>query len=671
MTDVLAARLLETAESARQCEQRQLIACSGPADWRADASDRIRQCLPDLLHVDPGQHRPQQLIGRDLRHVLLDLGADLAPDLLGAAAGALGAGHLLICLLPACDQLADTPFGARLMRVLKQDPHVLWLTPTETRLAQQPPRAIRPQPQGDCLSPDQQAAVAAIMRVVTGRARRPLVITADRGRGKSAALGLAARKLAAEQAGPLLLTAPSAAAAAAALHHAGQDAVLRFMPPDALARELPDCRTLFVDEAAALPVPLLARLLRHYGRLVFATTEHGYEGMGRGFSLRFRRLLDSETPAWRSLKLHAPLRFGHQDVLEPLITRALCLDADPGDPPEASADMRIRWLQQAELATDETLVNSVFGLLVLAHYRTRPADLRQLLDDPAVRIAIMESDQRPVGCLLMVAEGGQSAELAAAMAEGRRRPRGQHGAGILAAQMGLPAGAQLCSLRVARVVVHPALQRQGLGQQLLSAAIERARAEGMDFVSSTFGGTRELVRFWGSRGFRPAWVGQRRAARSGEHGILVLHGLTPAGQLLQQQACDQLQAELPAQLGLSLGELDPALAWSLLTTLPTTQVPERAREQARRWLAGAVSLDAVPGSVEQLLCTLARCQPANMSPDCNALVARLLQHRPWPEVVAMTGSTGRRSAEDVLRRQLLELLEAEQVSCQDSSGSSS
>ena len=54
-----------------------------------------------------------------------------------------------------------------------------------------------------CRTADQQRAVDAVVRVVTGHRRRPVVLTSDRGRGKSAAFGIAAAQLTIRAPGPV------------------------------------------------------------------------------------------------------------------------------------------------------------------------------------------------------------------------------------------------------------------------------------------------------------------------------------------------------------------------------------------------------------------------------------------------------------------------------------
>ena len=107
------------------------------------------------------------------------------------------------------------------------------------------------------------------------------------------------------------------------------EAWLRFLPPDLLARAGPPADLLLVDEAAGIPAPLLQALLRRYPRIVFSSTVHGYEGTGRGFEIRFRKILDRLTPDWRALTLTTPIRWASDDPIEALAARALLLDAAP------------------------------------------------------------------------------------------------------------------------------------------------------------------------------------------------------------------------------------------------------------------------------------------------------------------------------------------------------
>ena len=191
-----------------------------------------------------------------------------------------------------------------------------WLTappPSKSAPTQAPaPACPAPEDPGATYrTPDQAEAVEAILHTARGRARRPLVLISDRGRGKTAALGLAAGQLLAEGMARILVTAPRLAAVAPLFHHAaawlkqgrvradrieiGQGEI-RFLPPDALCQGTEPADLLLVDEAAAIPAPLLERLLATHPRLVFASTIHGYEGTGHGFEVRFRHSLQRLTP---------------------------------------------------------------------------------------------------------------------------------------------------------------------------------------------------------------------------------------------------------------------------------------------------------------------------------------------------------------------------------------
>ncbi|MCG7904947.1 MAG: tRNA(Met) cytidine acetyltransferase, partial [Candidatus Thiodiazotropha taylori] len=107
------------------------------------------------------------------------------------------------------------------------------------------------------------------------------------------------------------------------LHH--QQGVIEYVAPDRLIRENPRGDLLLVDEAAAIPTPVLIKLLEHYPRIAFATTVHGYEGTGLGFNHRFKKHLDQQRPQWREIQLKTPIRWAMDDPLEQLVFRMLAL----------------------------------------------------------------------------------------------------------------------------------------------------------------------------------------------------------------------------------------------------------------------------------------------------------------------------------------------------------
>src|SRR5690606_33136014 len=129
---------------------------------------------------------------------------------------------------------------------------------------------------------------------------------------------------------------------------------------------------------------MLQRLLQQYSRIVFSTTLHGYEGSGRGFKLQFQQLLDHYTPGWYHTHLIQPVRWNSGDLLEQFSFELCLLDAEPVADAlimdATIAALQIQPVSAEQLVQDESLLQQCFGLMVAAHYRTRPSDLQMLLD---------------------------------------------------------------------------------------------------------------------------------------------------------------------------------------------------------------------------------------------------------------------------------------------------
>lgn len=523
-----------------------------------------------------------QRLGQECDTLVFNAFSGFHADAFGALAGTLRAGGLLLLLTPPRAQWpafadpdrlrllsdpADLPrcgqgFLRRVVRLLADDPALRRECDNQTHW--QPLGPERPCTQG------QAEAIAAIAHVLHGHRKRPLLISADRGRGKSSALGLAARALLDTQPDLRIgITAPARATVAPLLRHAGDDPRLLFFSPDRLLDERPPLDLLLIDEAAAIPTPLLEGLLGHYHRLVFATTEHGYEGTGRGFHLRFKRHLDRRTPGWRELHLDEPIRWSQSDPLEPLLNRLLALAAN-APPPETNAAPQWRQIGADQVADDEGLLLRLFGLLVLAHYQTTPGDLRTLLESPDLDIHLLEADQQLLGVALVAREGPIAPDLAQQIWAGRRRPRGQLLPQSLLAHGGLKHAGERRYARVMRIAIHPTCHRRGHGHALLAALTTHYTQAGFDYLGSAFSAGEDLLPFWRRAGFAAVRLGLQRDAASGSHAVLMLRPLRPAlaDELAQWQ--QRFMLTLPPLLAGELCQLSPLVLRLCLAETPPT-----------------------------------------------------------------------------------------------------
>jgi len=514
----------------------------------------------------------QTWLGNEKQVVIFDANKDFNPDSFAAISGIVVGGGLFFLLLPEKDRwnkIYDSYFGQRLIQSINSTAEIVVIDQNNESydLVADRKKDISLQKYiSPFLTADQQYAVETIEEQVLSDANTPLVLISDRGRGKSAALGLVAARLIKAGIKNITITAPRMRATDIIFKHIKEllpDAVssrgkvqfgestIQFYSPDQLIQENIDTDLLLVDEAAGIPVPLLTSFLQKYPQCVYATTVHGYEGTGRGFSLRFNKILNSYNPAWIKLNMQTPIRWPENDPLEKWMFSLLCLDAEIAEIAETDSTCKIElsnikhvFLNKDEFANNQALLNEVFSLLVLAHYRTRPKDLKSLLDDEDLSLYVSLYNGHIVAVALVIREGGFTAPLSSAVYRGERRPPGNLLAQALTYHCGIEQAATLDYVRIMRIAVHPELQQQGIGTGLLNFIINNERELGRDAIGTSFGMNEVLLNFWQKEKFNVVRIGFTREQTSGEHAVIMLLPLTEKGEKVNEEAVIRFNGQL-------------------------------------------------------------------------------------------------------------------------------
>ena len=361
-------------------------------------------------------------------------------------------------------------------------------------------------------------------------------LTAKRGRGKSALLGMLANQIQA----PVYLTAPNKSAVHSVIEFSERE--IEFIAPDELTirlqhePEFSQSAWLLVDEAAMIPLPLLQEYSQYFQHIVFSTTIHSYEGTGRGFELKFKRKIHR---TFQHFELKHPLRWQENDPLEHFIDDLLLLNAEDEFqqfPFQPHLPYQIREVKKTYHIAD------FYGLMTLAHYRTSPLDLRRLLDGENQRFYFAEYQQNLLGAIWVLEEGNMTDdELIIQIQQGKRRPKGNLVPQALCFYENLPQACKLRSLRISRIAVQPNWQKQGIGQNLMKF-MENSE---VDFLSVSFGYTNELAKFWQKCGFVLVHLGEYQEASSGCYSAIALKGLSQEGLALVDTAHKQFQHNIP------------------------------------------------------------------------------------------------------------------------------
>ncbi|OCH85192.1 DUF699-domain-containing protein [Obba rivulosa] len=399
---------------------------------------------------------------------------------------------------------------------------------------------------------DQAQAILTFVDAIAEKTLSSTVtLTAARGRGKSAALGLAIAAALAHGYSNIFVTSPSpenlktlfefifkGLDALGYEEHLDYDiaqstnpefnkAIVRvnvfrqhrqtiqyIQPQD--AHVLGQAELVIIDEAAAIPLPLVRNLIGPY--LVFmASTINGYEGTGRSLSLKLiQQLRESTRPSLtkdavpaddaaasssskkplakappkartlREIKLETPIRYGAGDRVERWLNSLLCLDATVL--PRAGAQScphpsqcELFYVSRDTLFSfhpaSEVFLQRMMALYVASHYKNQPNDLQLLSDAPAHHLFVLlppiKDDEstlpEPLVVLQVALEGNISKQ---AIMEGLSR--GYRAGGdmipwLISQQFQENKFALLSGARIVRIATHPDYANMGYGARALQA----------------------------------------------------------------------------------------------------------------------------------------------------------------------------------------------------------
>lgn len=378
-----------------------------------------------------------------------------------------------------------------------------------------------------CCTMDQGKAVVEFLDAILSKNLRGTVaLLAARGRGKSAALGLAIAGAVAAGYSNIFVTAPSPENLKTLFefickgldmldykNHLEYDVVQSKNPEFKRAtvqininkqhrqtiqyiqphdhEKLLQVELLVVDEAAAIPLPVVKSLLGPY--LVFlSSTVNGYEGTGRSLSLKLLQQLEEQKESsirskdnalsgrlFRKIELSESIRYASGDPIESWLHGLLCLDVTnfiPGIsrlPPPSECDLY--YVNRDTLFSyhkdSELFLQRMMALYVASHYKNSPNDLQLMADAPAHHLFVLlgpvdESQNHlpDILCVVQISFEGQISRKSAikSLTDGHQ-PFGDQIPWKFFSEFRDPVFPSLSGARIVRIATHPNAMRLGYG----------------------------------------------------------------------------------------------------------------------------------------------------------------------------------------------------------------
>ncbi|MCC6049421.1 MAG: tRNA(Met) cytidine acetyltransferase TmcA [Thermofilum sp.] len=613
---------------------------------RKEAFEKAEKLVENVAYVP--YHESEKVLGRTFDAAVIDLINNLEPNDIGRLMGVVEGGGLYIIIMPSFERLQKiitrfqstllTPqygsdklrryFERRFVNKLLEHKGVMVYDVDNKKVIKhfELPKKIRVYKKKELEIPQERKFPEEIYKMAITEdqvkvlkilekfyekpepgTKRVLVLTADRGRGKSSVVGLGIAALAhrlrrAKGRCRVLVTAPSegnvqelfkfARRGLESLGHKveveerqdmtvglrakGVD-IVYLKPLEAVSRR---ADIVAVDEAASLQVPMLFALLRRHDRVVYSTTVHGYEGAGRGFSVRFlRRLRQLKNVEVIEYEMSEPIRYAEGDPVEEWTFDTLLLDAEPAQIEEE--DVRCvksgeveYWIPDLEefFLSDEKSLREFFGIYIMAHYRNNPNDLGMMMDAPHHRPRALRLKTGKIVVSIELAEEGPLDEELARQCSKGAWIMGNIIPDRVIKHYKLVDFGNLKGLRIVRIATHPDLWGMGLGSRALREVEREAASQGYDWVGAGFGVTLELLNFWVKNGYVPIHLSPERNPVSGEYSALVVKPLNERAAEFVKTIAVEFKRRLLSSLAEPYHDLSPKVVRTLLKSTPGSPV---------------------------------------------------------------------------------------------------
>lgn len=347
-----------------------------------------------------------------------------------------------------------------------------------------------------------------------------------------------------------------------------------------------------VDEAAGLQVPMLLKIWKEHKRIMFSSTIHGYEGAGRGFSIRFLKYIKSDPKTdLIEYEMIEPIRYSENDPIEKWQFDTLLLDAEP----EKLTPEDLKHIDEGNLIyvkpnleewfskKGEHLLRQFFGIYVLAHYRNEPDDLGMMADAPHHTIRAVMIPSGKIVCSIQLAEEGPIPEdMVDDLLRGGRIPGNIIPDRVLK-HVRIREFSRTVGWRIVRIATHPDVMRKGIGSFALTNIIKEAYERGYDWVGAGFGVTEQLLRFWLKNGFLPVHMSPDRNPVSGEFTVLVLYPLSDLTKKIVEIANKSFKLKVIDALHDSYRGLETDVALLILETGVTIDPNYTPKMDPIRW----------------------------------------------------------------------------------------